>query len=48
MDSYEKALALWQRKKIETEAELAEALSGFCSRTSIHLPMETDGRVESP
>lgn len=28
MTQYEKAVALWQRKKIDTDAELAEALNG--------------------
>ena len=28
MTDYEKALALWQRKHITTDAELAEALNG--------------------
>lgn len=28
MEQYDKAVALWQRKKITTDAELAEALNG--------------------
>lgn len=28
MTQYEKAVALWQQKKITTDAELAEALNG--------------------
>ena len=27
MDQYDKAVALWQRRKISTDAELAEALN---------------------
>ena len=28
MDRYEGVLALWQRKQVQTDAELAEALNG--------------------
>ena len=36
MDRYEKALALWQRKQIKTDAELAEALNGHSISFAYH------------
>ena len=36
MDRYEKALALWQRKQIRTDAELAEALNGHSISFAYH------------
>ena len=36
MTDYEKALALWQRKHITTDAELAEALNGHSIAFAYH------------
>ena len=36
MTDYEKALALWQRKHITTDAELAEALNGHSISFAYH------------
>lgn len=36
MTQYEKAVALWQRKKITTDAELAEAMNGHCIAFAYH------------
>ena len=36
MDHYEKALALWQRKKVKTDAELAEALNSHSISFAYH------------
>ena len=36
MDGYEKAVALWQKKQIRTDAELAEALNGYCISFAYH------------
>ena len=36
MDLYEKALTLWQRKPIKTDAELAEALNGYSISFAYH------------
>ena len=36
MDRYEKALALWQRKQVKTDAELAEALNGHSISFAYH------------
>ncbi len=36
MDRYEKVLALWQRKQIKTDAELAEALNGHSVSFAYH------------
>ena len=36
MDRYETALALWQRKQIKTDAELAEALNGHSISFAYH------------
>ena len=36
MDRYETALALWQRKQIKTDAELAEALNGHSVSFAYH------------
>ena len=36
MDNYEKALALWRKKHIQTDAELAEALSGYSISFAYH------------
>ena len=36
MPQYEKAVALWQRKKINTDAELAEALNGHSIAFAYH------------
>lgn len=36
MDRYEKALALWQRKNVKTDAELAEALNGHSISFAYH------------
>ena len=41
MTDYEKAVALWQRKKITTDAELAEALNGHSIAFAYH-----SGRIE--
>ena len=42
MTQYEKAVALWQRKKISTDAELAEALNGHSIAFAYH-----SGRLEN-
>lgn len=42
MTKYEKAVALWQQKKIETDAELAEALNGHSIAFAYH-----SGRIEN-
>ena len=42
MTEYEKAVALWQRKKITTDAELAEALNGHIISFAYH-----SGRIEN-
>lgn len=42
MTNYEKAVALWQRKKINTDAELAEALNGHSVAFAYH-----SGRIEN-
>ena len=42
MTDYEKAVALWQRKKITTDAELAEALNGHSIAFAYH-----SGRIEN-
>ncbi|MBD5460654.1 MAG: Fic family protein [Lachnospiraceae bacterium] len=42
MTNYEKALELWQRKKIRTDAELAEALSGHSIAFAFH-----SGKIEN-
>ena len=42
MADYEKAVALWQKKKIETDAELAEALNGHSIAFAYH-----SGRIEN-
>lgn len=42
MTNYEKALALWQRKKINTDAELAEALNGHSIAFAYH-----SGKIEN-
>ena len=36
MDQYDKAVALWQRRKISTDAELAEALNGHSIAFAYH------------
>lgn len=36
MTDYEKALAVWQRKHINTDAELAEALNGHSIAFAYH------------
>ena len=36
MDRYERALALWQRKQVKTDAELAEALNGHSISFAYH------------
>ena len=36
MDTYEKAVALWRRKQIRTDAELAEALNGHSVSFAYH------------
>ena len=36
MDRYERALALWQRKQVRTDAELAEALNGHSISFAYH------------
>ena len=36
MDRYEKALALWRRKQVKTDAELAEALNGHSISFAYH------------
>ncbi len=42
MTDYEKAVALWQQKKITTDAELAEALNGHSIAFAYH-----SGRIEN-
>lgn len=42
MTNYEKALALWRRKNITTDAELAEALNGYSISFAYH-----SGRIEN-
>ena len=42
MTRYEKAIALWQRKKITTDAELAEAMNGHSIAFAYH-----SGRIEN-
>lgn len=42
MTNYEKALELWQRKNITTEAELAEALNSHCIAFAFH-----SGKIEN-
>ena len=42
MTNYEKAVALWQGKKIETDAELAEALNGHSIAFAYH-----SGKIEN-
>ena len=42
MTNYEKAVALWQRRKITTDAELAEALNGHSIAFAYH-----SGKAES-
>lgn len=42
MTNYEKTVALWQRKKINTDAELAEALNGHSIAFAYH-----SGRIEN-
>ena len=42
MTQYEKAVALWQRKKITTDAELAEAMNGHCIAFAYH-----SGKIEN-
>ncbi len=42
MTDYEKAVALWQQKKIATDAELAEALNGHSIAFAYH-----SGRIEN-
>ena len=39
MDRYEKALALWRRKQVKTDAELAEALNGTTTRVRSSIMM---------
>lgn len=39
MTDYEKAVALWQSKKITTDAELAEALNGHSIAFAYHLSL---------
>lgn len=43
MTNYEKAFAIWQRKKISTGAELAKALNGYCIAFAYH-----SGKIENP
>lgn len=43
MTDYEKAVALWQRKKITTDAELAEALNSHSIAFAYH-----SGKIENP
>lgn len=42
MNQYEKAVALWQRKNIQTDAELAEALNGHSIAFAYH-----SGKIEN-
>lgn len=42
MTNYEKAVALWQSKKITTDAELAEALNGHSIAFAYH-----SGKIEN-
>ncbi len=42
MTNYEKAIALWQRRKIKTDAELAEALNGHSIAFAYH-----SGKIEN-
>ena len=42
MTEYEKAVALWQQKKITTDAELAEAMNGYRIAFAYH-----SGRIEN-
>lgn len=42
MTGYEKAVALWQRKKINTDAELAEAMNGHSIAFAYH-----SGKIEN-
>ncbi len=42
MVDYEKAVIFWRRRKIETDAELAEALNGHCIAFAYH-----SGRIEN-
>ena len=42
MTGYEKALALWKRKNIQTDAELAEALNGQSIAFAYH-----SGKIEN-
>ena len=42
MTDYEKAVALWQRKKINTDAELAEAMNGHSIAFAYH-----SGKIEN-
>ena len=42
MTRYKKAVALWQRKKITTDAELAEAMNGYSIAFAYH-----SGRIEN-
>lgn len=42
MNNYEKAVALWQRKKITNDAELAEAMNGHAIAFAYH-----SGRIEN-
>ena len=42
MTDYEKAVALWQSKKITTDAELAEALNGHSIAFAYH-----SGKIEN-
>lgn len=39
---YEKAVVLWQRKKIKTDAQLAEALNGHSVAFAYH-----SGKIEN-
>ena len=43
MTDYEKAVALWQRKKITTDAELAEVLNSHSIAFAYH-----SGKIENP
>lgn len=43
MTQYEKAVALWQQKRITTDAELAEALNGHSIAFAYH-----SGKIENP
>ena len=42
MEQYEKAVALWRRRKITTDAELAEALNGHSIAFAYH-----SGKIEN-